>query len=71
MGMESDGLTFEQMEALIAGAAERGAWLVFAGHEVSERGPQTMILPELEMLLEYARSADSGIWLDTVAAVGE
>jgi peptidoglycan-N-acetylglucosamine deacetylase len=71
MGMESDGLTFEQMKDLVSGAAEHGGWLVFAGHEIGAPGHQTTEAAELEKFLQYARGADSGIWLDTVYAVGE
>lgn len=70
MGMESDGLTFEQMKDLVAGAAGQGGWLVFAGHEIGARGHQTTEAAELEKFLQYVRGADSGIWLDTVYAVG-
>ena len=69
MGVESGGLTFEQMRDLVAAAAGRGAWLVLAGHEIGKRGHQTTEAGELERLLQYARRPDSGIWLDTVYAV--
>jgi len=71
MGVESDGLTFEQMKDMVAGAAARGAWLVFAGHEIGAGGYQTTQSAELEKFLKYAAGAESGIWLDTVYAVGE
>ena len=71
MGVESDGLTFEQMRDLVAGAAERGGWLVFAGHEIGKRSRQTTEAEELQRFLQYARSADNGVWLDTVNAVAE
>ena len=71
MGVESDGLTFEQMKDIVSGAAERGAWLVFASHEIGKPGRQTMDAAELERFLEYARNPDNGVWLDTVYAVAE
>jgi peptidoglycan-N-acetylglucosamine deacetylase len=71
MGMESDGLTFAQMKELVLQAAQQGAWLVFAGHEIGPRGTQTTEATELEKFLQYAGRADSGIWLDTVYAVAE
>ena len=71
MGMESDGLTFEQMQNLVSAAAARGAWLIFAGHEIGARGRQTTEAAELEKFLQYARGAESGIWLDTVSRVAE
>ncbi len=70
MGMESDGLTFEQMKELVSAAAEQGWWLVFAGHEIGAPGHQVTTAPELEKFLQYARADGSGIWLDTVYAIG-
>jgi peptidoglycan-N-acetylglucosamine deacetylase len=71
MGMESDGLTFEQMKNLVLAAAEHSGWLIFAGHEIGAHGHQTTEAAELEKFLRYAHSADSGIWLDTVYTVGK
>jgi len=71
MGMESDGLTFAQMKDLVSEAAARGAWLIFAGHEIGQHGPQTTEASELERFLQYARNPDNGIWLDTVYNVAE
>ena len=70
MGVESDGLTFEQMKDLVSAAAGQGGWLVLAGHEIGPRGYQTTEAAELEKFLQYAH-ADGGIWLDTVYTVGE
>ncbi|HTQ56712.1 MAG TPA: polysaccharide deacetylase family protein [Bryobacteraceae bacterium] len=71
LGMESDGLTFEQMRDLVTAAAAQGGWLIFAGHEIGAPAHQTTQAAELEKFLEYARRADSGIWLDTVYTIGE
>ena len=71
MGMESDGLTFAQMKDLVDQAAERGAWLIFAGHEIGQRGRQTTEAAELARFLQYTGSAESGVWVDTVHAVAE
>ena len=69
LGIESDGLSFEQIRDIIARGAEQGLWVVFAGHEIGEPGPQTTRAPELEKLLRYASDPGNGIWLDTVEAV--
>lgn len=69
LAMASDGLTFEQMKALVEGAAARGAWLVLAGHEIGTSGSQTTLAPELERFLRYAVDPANGVWLDTVETI--
>jgi peptidoglycan/xylan/chitin deacetylase (PgdA/CDA1 family) len=71
LGMESDGLTFEQMKDLVARAAARGGWQVFAGHEVGKPANQTTQAAPLEQLLQYAADPANGVWIDTVEAVGK
>jgi hypothetical protein len=67
-GMEMDGKDFPQIKALIESARESGAWLVLAGHEMGDDGPQTTRLRMLEALLKYAADPKEGIW---IAPVGE
>ena len=69
LGMESDGLTFDQMKSLVSAA--QGRWLVFAGHEIGRPGNQTTQAASLEQLLKYAADPASGVWIDTVQAVGQ
>jgi hypothetical protein len=71
LGMESDGLSFAQMQALVSAAAERGAWLVFAGHEIGPAGRQTTEAEALKKFLVYAREPANGIWIDTVGSVAQ
>jgi peptidoglycan/xylan/chitin deacetylase (PgdA/CDA1 family) len=71
LGMESDGLTFEQMKSLVDDAATRRAWLVFAGHEIDKAGRQTTQTGALEQFLRFATDPANGIWLDTVQNVGK
>ena len=49
-------------------ARERRAWLVLAGHEIGEDGPQTTSVAALHALLTYANDPANGVW---VAPVGE
>jgi len=70
MGMESDALTFDQMKSLVDTAAAEAGWLVFAGHEIGQPGRQTTQAADLERFLRYARDPASGIWVDTVQAIG-
>jgi peptidoglycan-N-acetylglucosamine deacetylase len=69
MGIDSDGLTFEQMKALTVDAAARGAWVVFAGHDIGQSGRQVTLAAALEQFFDYAQDPANGVWLDTVSAV--
>jgi peptidoglycan/xylan/chitin deacetylase (PgdA/CDA1 family) len=71
LGIESDGLTFEQMREIVNTAAARNGWLVFAGHEMGTPGRQTTRIDALERLLQHAADPTQGIWIDTVRAVAE
>jgi peptidoglycan/xylan/chitin deacetylase (PgdA/CDA1 family) len=67
-GMEMDGKDFEQILTLIENARNNGQWLVLAGHEMSDSGPQTTRLSMLRKLCAYAKDPANGIW---IAPVGE
>jgi len=69
LAVELDGLTFEQLKTLVEAAAERGAWLVLAGHEIGQKGRQTTRADTLRAFCEYAADAENGLWVDTVANV--
>lgn len=66
MGVDSDGLSFAQMLQLLKDAEARGAWLVFAGHNIGADGRQTTLVSSLDELLRYAQDPKNGVWLDTV-----
>lgn len=68
-GLESDGLSFDQMKNAVLEARKDGGWLVFAGHDIGAAGPQTTQLAALEAFLKFARDPANGIWLETVASV--
>ena len=69
-GMNGDGERFETLRALVDRAAGEGGWLVLFGHEIGHAGPQTTRAEVLERLCRYCTREGSGIWIDTVAAVG-
>jgi hypothetical protein len=71
MGMDSDGMTLEQMKSLTETAKARGGWLVFAGHEIGKPGRQCTEAAVLDQYLPWAADPANGIWLDTVAAVAK
>ena len=56
-------------EALVDEARGNGRWLILAGHEMAESGPQTTRLRALEALSRYVSDPANGIWVDTVDAV--
>jgi peptidoglycan-N-acetylglucosamine deacetylase len=66
LGMESDGKSFEQVLKLIETAKSTGRWLILAGHEITEGGNQTTLLPTLEAICKYALDPANGIWIDNV-----
>jgi hypothetical protein len=67
--MELDGLDFEQLEALVEDAAEKGFWLVLCGHDIGPAGRQTTRVDTLRAFCEYAQDPQNGVWVDTVANV--
>ncbi len=70
-GRDLDGLDFEQVRQLVDEAAADGRWLVFFGHEVGEPARQTTFASTLRALCRYAQDPANGLWVDTVAAVGQ
>lgn len=71
MGVDSDGMSFEDMKKAVVTAEKSGAWLVFAGHEIGKAGNQTTEAAVLEQFLKYAQDPANGVWVDTVDAVGK
>lgn len=70
-GMEMDGKDFDQLRALLEAARTSGQWLVLAGHETAESGPQTTRLAVLKQLCEYATDPANGIWIAPVGTVAK
>jgi peptidoglycan/xylan/chitin deacetylase (PgdA/CDA1 family) len=69
LGVESDGMTFEQMKQAVHTAAATGGWLVLAGHEIGAPGRQTTESAVLDQFLTWASDPANGVWLDTVGNV--
>ena len=67
--MEMDGKDFEQILPLIEQARTQGQWLVLAGHEMGEKGPQTTRITMLRKLIDYAQDPANGIWIAPVGTV--
>ena len=70
-GMEMDGKDFDQILPLLENAKKTGAWLVLAGHEMGDSGPQTTRLTMLRKLIEYAQDPANGIWITSVGTVAK
>jgi peptidoglycan-N-acetylglucosamine deacetylase len=70
-GMEMDGKDFEQILPLLQQARKTGKWVVLAGHEMGESGPQTTRLAMLRQLIAYAQDPANGIWLAPVGTVAK
>jgi peptidoglycan-N-acetylglucosamine deacetylase len=70
-GMEMDGKNFEQILPLLQEAKKTGKWVVLAGHEMGESGPQTTRLSMLRQLIAYAQNPANGIWLAPVGTVAK
>lgn len=66
-----DGLPWARAKALIDEAVKTGRWLIFTGHETRTGGVQATLIETLASICQYAADASRGIWLDTVANVGE
>ena len=69
LGREMDGKDFEEVQGLLEEARSAGAWLVLAGHDIGESGPQTTRVAMLEKLLPHLRDPANGYWVAPVGAV--
>ena len=68
LSIPSDRLDFDRIRPQIERSIKRGAWLVLAGHDISNRDNATRI-PMLEELLKYVQDPSNGVWVDTVENV--
>lgn len=68
-GMEMDGKGFDQILSLVEEAKSSGSWLVLAGHEMGETGPQTTSLTMLKKLMAYAQDKSNRVWIAPIGTV--
>ncbi len=71
MGTPFDNLTFDQMKGLVDDAVKEGRWIIFVGHEIGPRGFQVTDAAALGELCDYLNDPAHGIWVGTVAKVGD
>jgi peptidoglycan/xylan/chitin deacetylase (PgdA/CDA1 family) len=69
-GMAFDDMDYIQMVKLVSKAAEQGAWIIFAGHDIGERAFQVTDGVALVALCKYMQDPANGIWVDTVENIG-
>ena len=70
-GIEMDGKNFDEILPLINDAVKNGTWLVLAGHEMGDEGPQTTRLTMLKQLAEYVQNPANGIWIAPMGTVAK
>jgi peptidoglycan/xylan/chitin deacetylase (PgdA/CDA1 family) len=71
LSREMDGKTFEELLPLLEDAKRSGKWLILAGHEMNQDGPQTTRLKTLDKLLKYVSDPKNGLWVAPVGVVGK
>jgi beta-glucosidase-like glycosyl hydrolase/peptidoglycan/xylan/chitin deacetylase (PgdA/CDA1 family) len=71
LSSESDGRRFAEIKPLLDRAASEGRWLILTGHEIGAAGSQTTLAATLEELCRYASDPKNGLWIDTMARIGE
>jgi peptidoglycan/xylan/chitin deacetylase (PgdA/CDA1 family) len=69
-GVEMDGKNFDEVKLLVESARNAGQWLILAGHETGNSGPQTTRLSMLKELVPYLKDAENQVWFETVKTVG-
>jgi len=70
MGTALDDMDFPHMKRIVDRAAQEGSWVIFAGHEVGQRGFQVTDVAALEALVDYMKDPAQGIWVGTVEEIG-
>jgi peptidoglycan/xylan/chitin deacetylase (PgdA/CDA1 family) len=65
-GVDLDNLSFDELLPVVNQTVDRGGWLVLAGHEIGDHGPQTTRVDTLSRLCQFCLDDENRIWLDTV-----
>jgi len=71
LGMEMDGMEFDQIKPIVEQTIRDGHWLVLAGHEIGGPGSQTTRISMLQKLMKYAQDQNNGIWLAPVGTISQ
>ena len=70
-GWDFDNQPFEAIKEMIDGTIATGGWLVLAGHDVGDNPAQAVTAEILDEVCRYANDPANGIWVDTVATIGD
>ena len=70
-GVDGDSQPFEKLRFWIDKAVQQAGWLVFAAHDVGNFPRQSMSADVLDAVCAYCNTPANGIWIDTVAAIGQ
>jgi hypothetical protein len=70
---DGDGKGFDELRAMVEQAVADGGWLILLGHEIGDGVGlrQVTDAATLGKLCRWCLGPAGGIWLDTVAAVGQ
>lgn len=69
-GVDYDRMSFAEVQPWLETTAQRGGWLVFAGHDMGANERQGVSLATLEETCRFLTDPANGFWVDTVATVG-
>lgn len=70
MGVDSDDLSFEALQAWITRAIDENGWLVLCSHDIGDFARQAMKIEVLESLCQLCSDHESPVLIDTMAAIG-
>jgi hypothetical protein len=65
-----DGLDAGALQCLLDAGMIRGEWVIMVGHDIGQRGPQTVPVRELDRFCRCI-SQDDRIWIAPVLEVAE
>jgi peptidoglycan/xylan/chitin deacetylase (PgdA/CDA1 family) len=73
---QASGIAFDDMDYIdmvknIQKAAQQGGWLIFAGHDIGQKGFQVTDTIALGALCKYMLDPANGVWVDTVEDIGK
>ena len=70
-GIPFDDMDYIDMVKHISKAAQQGGWVIFAGHDIGQKGFQVTDAIALNALCKYVQDPANGVWVDTVKRIGE
>ena len=65
-----DGLDAGALQCLVDAGMIRGEWVIMVGHDIGQRGPQSVLVRELDRFCRRV-SQDDRIWIAPVLQVAE